>query len=117
MGSRSSPGSGALHQFVRRGLVDLVEDGGRHVTLRDLAQRDDGRLVVFELDHGIGAMGDAPRSLCSNEHHLENVVDVFEAVFDGNSGHLWSSFSISGRLAPNTLNSNRPRSVAQGLAG
>jgi hypothetical protein len=32
-------------------------------------------------------MSDATRALRRDEHHLENVFDVFEAIFDGNTSH------------------------------
>ena len=51
-------------------------------------------LVGDELDHRLGAVADLPGAARGRQHQLEAVVDVVEAVFDGNSGHaarsLWT---------------------------
>jgi hypothetical protein len=76
------------HRF-RLGLR-LEEHFGRDVTLGDLAQRDHGHLVVVHRHRGLGAVGQAPRAGGSQQHELEQVVHVVQAVFDGNSGHVIS---------------------------
>jgi hypothetical protein len=68
-------------------LFDLFEDRRGDQAIRDFAKCDHRGLVVLELNHWVGSMSDATRALRRDEHHLENVFDVFEAIFDGNTGH------------------------------
>src|SRR5690606_35524399 len=43
------------------GLIPLLEDAGVDVPFGDLAQRDDGGLVVLPLDHRMGAVRELDR--------------------------------------------------------
>mgnify|MGYP003693565573 CR=1 FL=1 len=44
-------------------------------------------LSFSERQRGLGAIGEAARALGRQQHQLEQVVDVVQAVFYGNSGH------------------------------
>ena len=50
-------------------------------------------LSFSQLQRGLGAIGQAAGALGGQQHELEEVIDVVQAVFDGNSGHgvrkLW----------------------------
>ena len=76
--------------------IRLLEHGRRDVAFRDLAQRDDRRLVIFPVDHRLSAVGEAARALGREQHELEQVVDVLQAVFYGNAGH--GSVEIQGAV-------------------
>src|SRR6185312_2385660 len=66
------------------GLAEHVE---RDVAGGDLAQRDDGRLVVFPADGGLGSVGQPTSALGRQDDELKEVIDVLQAVFDSNAGH------------------------------
>src|SRR5262249_34784823 len=53
----------------------------------DLAQGHDGGLVVLPVERGLGAIGEPACALRSEQHELKEVVDVMQAVFDGDTGH------------------------------
>src|SRR5690606_23062713 len=53
----------------------------------DLAQCDDGRLVVLPLDGGLRPIGELARALSRHQNQLEQVRDVVQTVFDGDAGH------------------------------
>ncbi len=57
----------------------------------DFAQGDNRGLVVFPAQRGLGAIGQPAGALGSQQHELEQVVDVVQAVFDGDTGHKMSS--------------------------
>src|SRR5690606_17611005 len=63
---------------------DLVADQ----TLGDFAQRDDGGLVIFPCNLGfLAASGDLAGTLGGQHDLLNAVVYVFQAVFNGDTGH------------------------------
>src|SRR6185312_15921851 len=68
-------------------LVALREDLFVHVAVGDLTERDDRRLVVFPVHHRMGAVRELARALRRDEHELEHVRDLLEAIFYGDSGH------------------------------
>jgi hypothetical protein len=80
-----------LQEFLDRWLVDFLEDGRRYVSFGDLAKRNNGWLIVLEFDHGVCAMGDATCALRCDEHHLKNIINIAEAILNGNSGQLSNS--------------------------
>src|SRR5215469_1691811 len=87
-----------LRSAERRLHLDLGDGGlGRRLRLAqhldsdvaggDFTQRDDGRLVILPGDRGLGPVRQAPGALRRQQHQLEQVVDVRQAVFNGDSGH------------------------------
>ena len=54
---------------------------------RDFAQCDDGGFVVFPLDGRFGAIRKLASALRGDQHELEEIRDVVQAVFDSNAGH------------------------------
>src|SRR6185295_14123186 len=68
-------------------LVALGEDLFVHVAVGDLTERDDRRLVVLPVDHRMGAVRELASALRRNEHELEHVRDLLEAIFYGDAGH------------------------------
>src|SRR5690606_38305308 len=74
------------------GLLDLVDQGVVDGTGGDLAQRQHGRLVVavLVLDGGRNAMGQLAGALGGHHDQFEAVIDHFQAIFDGDTGHRGS---------------------------
>src|SRR3954464_10352234 len=68
-------------------LVALREDLLVHVAVGDLAKRDDRRLVVLPVAHRMGAVRELASPLRRDEHELEHVRYLLEAIFYGDSGH------------------------------
>src|ERR1043165_5467958 len=79
---------GIRQRGLRRRRLGLAEHFGRDVALGDLAQRDHGRLVVLPGNGRLGAIRQAARALRGQQDELEDVLDVREAVFDGDTGHV-----------------------------
>ena len=77
---------------------DLIEDGRSDVTLGNFTQCDNGRLVVFEFDQRIGAVSDTAGALCGNKDHFEDILDIVQAVFNGNSGQARAPVRIRALL-------------------
>ena len=69
----------------------------RDVACGDLAQGDHGGLVVLPGHRGLGAIGEPARALGSQQHELEQVFDVVQAVFDGDTGHGCAQVSEGAR--------------------
>src|SRR5256885_4762148 len=89
----------------RRGvpLQDLVAD----LAGRDLAQRDDGRLVAVGLDERRGAGAKLARAIGRSERQLEAVRHSLQAIVDGDTSHTGAlsgfgalAFDDVGELAP-----------------
>ena len=57
------------------------------VVVGDLAQRHDRVLVVVAVDRDLGAGRDHPRAVARQQHEIEAVFDLVDAVFDGDAGH------------------------------
>src|SRR5262249_24800825 len=55
--------------------------------IRDLAQRDDRVLVVVAVDQDRSAGRNDARTVRREQHELESVLDLVDAVFDGHAGH------------------------------
>src|SRR5256885_12688689 len=73
----------------RHGLryrLRLAEHFRGHVAGCDLAQGEHGRLVVLQGQRRLGAVGEPAGALRRQQHQLEQVVDVLQAVFYGDSG-------------------------------
>src|ERR1700756_281968 len=99
MGRARSSVSEAELRCAEKGLVIRVRDDGlgRRLGLAqhlrgdvaggDLAQREHRRLVVLEREGGLRAVGEPPGALRREQHQLEEVLDVVQAVFYGDSGH------------------------------
>ena len=95
----------ALHRQARRRrrlrLVDLdvrwiewmrpsrMSSGGNRL-LRDLAQRDHRVLVVLGIDRDLRAVGDRPGTVGRQQHQLEAVWNLVDAVFDRHARHAIS---------------------------
>src|SRR5688572_11867875 len=72
--------------FWRR-RIGLTQHLGRDVAFGDLAQRNHGGLVVLPRHGGFGAIRQAAGTLSGQQYELKDVLDVRQAVFDGNTGH------------------------------
>jgi hypothetical protein len=92
----------------RTGIISSPLSGCNRSSIGDLSQCDYRWLVIITFDHRIGAMGDSPRALCSDEHHLKNIADVVQAVFNRNTCH----FLIPSGVPPRS----RSRRLAAGWA-
>jgi hypothetical protein len=57
------------------------------VTRGNFPQGDDRWLVIFQLDHRLGAVRDPPGAFGRDQYHFKNVFYVGNTVFDRNSGH------------------------------
>src|SRR5215470_19066019 len=67
--------------------LGLTEHLGGDIAGGNLTQGEHGGLVVLERQRGFGAIRQPPRPLRGEQYQLEQVVDVLQAVFYGNSGH------------------------------
>ncbi len=72
-------------------FLKLVEHDG---LVGDLAQRHDRVLVVVAVERELRAAGDVARALRRQQHQLEPVRNLENAVFDGNARHEWISPEI-----------------------
>jgi len=79
-----------LHELLSRRRIDFLENGRVDMAFGDLTQGNDGRLVVLEFDHWLGTVSDPAGTLGGDKHHFENVLDVVEAVFNCDAGHVYS---------------------------
>jgi hypothetical protein len=80
---------GAEVQHLRlRALVRLVEDLRPDQALGDLAQGDHGGLVVVVRHTRFLAVGQVAGTARGHQYQFESVVDVLEAVLDGDAGHF-----------------------------
>src|SRR5688500_12965598 len=68
--------------FRRRGAFGLLEDLRTDVSGGNLAQRDDSGLIVFPLYGSLCAVRDLTSALGSDQHELEQIRNVMQAVFD-----------------------------------
>ena len=57
------------------------------MALGDLAQGDDGGLVILPRDARVGTDVELPGALGRHQHQLEAVFHVVETVFYGDAGH------------------------------
>src|SRR5262249_14012429 len=87
-------GLGLVDLYVFLQGVDqlLLEVVGRYRLFGDLAQRHHRVLVVVALDRDLRTRRDHPRAVACQQHEIETVLDLVNAVLDGNAGH--------GRVAP-----------------
>ena len=77
-----------FRQGILRRRLGLTEHFGRDVASGDLTQGDDGCFVVLPGERGLGAVRQAAGALGGEENELKEVLNVVQAVFDGNSGHV-----------------------------
>ena len=72
------------------GLLDGIDVAGVDLARGDLAQGQHGGLVVgfAVVQLGLHAAGQLAGALGSPHHELEAVIDHFQAIFDGNTGHI-----------------------------
>src|ERR1700757_913398 len=132
MGRARSSVSEAELRCAERGLVIRVRDDGlgRRLGLAqhlrgdvaggDLAQREHRRLVVLERQGGLRAVGEPPGALRRQQHQLEEVIDVVQAVFYGDSGHGIASGEYTPRGVRRAFNCKRkvPRAASRpGVTG
>src|SRR6185437_2168109 len=76
-----------LHALDER-ILQVVEADG---LVGDLAQRHHRVLVVVALEGDLRARGDVPRALRREQHQLEAVGDLEDAIFDGYASHTGTS--------------------------
>ena len=69
-------------------FLELV---GTHRLLGDLAQRDDRVLVAVAVERQVGAPRNLARALCGEQHQVETVGDLVDAIFDGHACHMYAS--------------------------
>lgn len=69
--------------------MNLLQKIHANFAFSDLAQRDDGGLVLG-VDQGLVSLRELTRAVCGDQNHLEAVRDLLEAIFNGNAGHLLS---------------------------
>ena len=60
----------------------------RNRLVGNLAQRNDGVLVVVAVDRQRGARGDFTRTLGGEQHELKSVRDFDDTIFVGNARHF-----------------------------
>ena len=65
----------------------LVQHLGADQAVGHFTQGDHGGLVVLALHPGLVPHGQLPGALGGDQDQLEAVVDVFQAIFNGNAGH------------------------------
>ena len=66
----------------------------------DFPQRNDGGLVVLPFHERFGPVRQFPCALGGNHDEVEQVVDVFQAVFDGYASHFgFTGIVVRGRVA------------------
>src|SRR5512144_457388 len=65
-------------------------------SVRDFAQRDHRRLVILFGEQRVGAPRQLPGASRRYHHQGEAVIDVIEAVFDGDSSHQRGPWSRGG---------------------
>ena len=73
-----------LLQRVDQVFLEVVR---RQRLVGDLAQRDDRVLVVVAVDGDLRALRDQAGAVAGEQHQLEAVVDLVDAVFNGDAGH------------------------------
>ena len=92
------PGAPIKRHRLGLGLVDLdvflqrmdqffLEVLGRNRLFGDLAQRHDRVLVVVPLDGDLGAGRDHARAVAGEQDQIEPVLDLVDAIFNGDTGH------------------------------
>jgi hypothetical protein len=95
------PGAGRANERNRLGLrlIDLdvflqgmdeflLEVLGRNRLLGDLAQRHDRVLVIVPLDGDLRAGRDHASAMAGEQNQIEPVLDLVDAIFNGDTGHL-----------------------------
>ncbi|MDT4872865.1 hypothetical protein FQZ97_1080750 [compost metagenome] len=60
---------------------------GRNGAIADFTQGNDGILVVVARDGDLGAGGNHARTVSGHEHEVEAIVDLLDAVFNGDACH------------------------------
>src|ERR1700733_2375714 len=77
-----------LDVFLQRVDELLLEVLWRYRRIGDLAERHHGILVVIAIDRDLAARGDHARPMARQQHQVETVLDLVNAIFDGNARHL-----------------------------
>ena len=101
VGIDACPGRPDQRHAIRFGLVDLDEFlqrmhqlfaqvFGRDRLVGNLAQRDNGIFVVVAIDGELRARRNHPRPMGRKENQIESVVDLVDAIFDGDARHEMS---------------------------
>ncbi|MNT89262.1 hypothetical protein D3C72_2299650 [compost metagenome] len=65
----------------------FLEVAGRERLVGDFAQRHDGVLVIVAIDGDRCALRDQAGAVAGEQHEFETVVDLVNAIFDGDAGH------------------------------
>src|SRR5690606_37289615 len=86
---RGSAGFGLvdLDIFLQRMDEILVQVLGRNGAVADFAQGNNGILVVVARDGNLGARGNHARTVSGHENQVKAVLDLFNAVFNGDACH------------------------------
>src|SRR5665213_60342 len=66
----------------------------RHGGLGDLAQRNDRVLVVVAINRNLRTRRDHARPMASEKNEVEAVLNLVDAVFDGDAGHRRSLLAL-----------------------
>src|SRR5690606_31376543 len=76
-----------LDIFLQRVNQVFVQVFGRNGAVADFTQRNDRILVVVTRHSDLCAGGKHARAVCGHEDEVEAVVDLFNAVLNGDAGH------------------------------
>ena len=86
-GTVSASGSSTSTYFCKRMDELLLEVVRGDRLVGDLAQRDDGVLVAVAVDRQRRAGRDQAGAVACEQHELEAVLDLVDAIFDGHASH------------------------------
>jgi hypothetical protein len=65
----------------------FLQVAGRDRLFGDLPQRNHRVLVVVAVERNRGAGGNHARAVGSEQHEVEPVLDLVDAIFNGDTGH------------------------------
>ena len=83
----SASGSSTSTCFCSEWIRSSLRSSGRQRLVGDLAQRHHRVLVVVAVDGDLRALRDQPGAVAGQQHQLEAVVDLVDAIFNGYAGH------------------------------
>ena len=76
-----------LDIFLQRVDQIFLEIAGRYRRFRDLAQRHDRIFVVVAIDGNLRPGRDHARPMARQQHEIEAVFNLVDAIFYGDTGH------------------------------
>src|SRR5690606_37544606 len=77
-----------LDMLLQRMNQVFLQVARRERLVGDLAKCDHGVLVVVAIDGDRRALGDLARTMTGQKNQLEAVLDLVDAILNGNAGHL-----------------------------